>query len=142
MTTEPCCGQNPPTCNATDVSRLDSYSRDFVSAVATLASAAKFRGQNGAYLTSCVCHNCAWGQLNFTETSVLTAMTRWYNGTAGRHVTVDPRGKSTSNPPPCACGLHVQAVFDSLLAIAGLNGGGALVGTPSCEDWLLKNTTV
>jgi hypothetical protein len=47
---------------------LDSYAADFVTAVTTLAgSSAKFRQQNGAYLTSCVCHNCAWGLLNFVS---------------------------------------------------------------------------
>jgi hypothetical protein len=119
---EPCCGHNPPTCNATDVGRMNAYSTDFVAAVTELASTDTFRRQNGAYLTSCVCHNCAWSLLNFSQTSVLAAMTRWYTeslvmqeadydglGFAGAHVSIDPRG---------------------------LNGDGALAHTASCQDWL------
>ena len=112
---EPCCGHNPPTCNATDVGRLDSYSRDFVAAVTKLASTKTFQRQNGAYLTSCVCHNCAWDQLNFSKTTVLAAMTQWYTESLGdsrqlgQHVSIDPRG---------------------------LNGDGSLVHTPSCQNWV------
>ena len=95
-----------------------SYADSFVTAINTAASSPTFARQNGAFITSCMCHNCAWSLLNMPvsigNTTALDAMTRWYHSSkeGEGHVYIDPRRS---------------------------NGDGALLHTPSCSDWHLPS---
>lgn len=82
----PIVGEN---CNASQRDAILSYGDAFLSALAPVLH----EPQNGAFITSCICHACDWAQLSLGG-SALGHFSDWYHGrTSGAGaIAVDTRG--------------------------------------------------
>lgn len=84
-------------CNATQQADVLQYGEDFLAAFAPVPPS--HRGQNGAFITSCICHGCPWSDLVLEGLSAPQALAKWYlaGATGGvkddgnDHVYVDTR---------------------------------------------------
>ena len=76
------------TCDAREQAALVQYGDDFLSAFAPVQA----KAQNGAFITSCICHGCPWPDLALENRTSYELYAAWYEDTAvesASHVHVD-----------------------------------------------------
>jgi hypothetical protein len=77
-------------CNSAKKSAIDQYGVDFLRDLQPVIG----ESQNGAFITSCICHGCDWANLAVGGKTSYQHYADWYYGRAvgGANVTVDTRG--------------------------------------------------
>lgn len=92
------------TCTATEAKAVVQYGADFLTEFAPVP--ASHGGQNGAFITSCICHGCPWGpDLVLDGLNTYAAFAKWYamstqatgelmndDDSKNAHVYIDHRG--------------------------------------------------
>ncbi len=95
------------TCSATERKAIMEYGSDFMTEFAPVQS----EKQNGAFITSCICHGCPWSdsqQMTIANMTAYQAFSHWYS---------DP--------------AHAQSI---LIDTRGPNGDGAITNK-QCSQW-------
>ena len=94
-------------CPAEQQAEVFAYASDFTAALAPLLA----NPANGAFITSCICHSCAWNQLSLGNRTGYAHYTDWITG-------------KTTGP----ASVHIDS--------RAPNGGGALPPmSPVCFPW-------
>jgi len=101
-----CAGHATIICNATQQHDVLTYGQDFMDQFSNVPIARS--GQNGAFITSCICHGCPWGNLILQGKTTYQALAEWYksseDGNVNPHVYIDsrtPNGDGTLNFSSC-----------------------------------------
>jgi hypothetical protein len=77
-------------CSTTEQAAIVQYATEFMTQLAPVTSSS----QNGAFITSCVCHTCDWSNLNLDNISSDQHYAAWHNTlvpTSRNAIHVDPR---------------------------------------------------
>jgi len=101
-----CAGRDGIVCNATQQRDVLAYGQDFMDQFSPVPIAKG--GQNGAFITSCICHGCPWNDLTLQNKTTYQALAEWYKSSEdineNPHVYIDsrtPNGDGTIKSKLC-----------------------------------------
>lgn len=90
--------EHPSTCDASEQAAAAQFATDFLT---NLYAKVLFKPENGAYITSCVCHDCRWDDITIQNVTLLEHLSGWYfgNRTGADAIIVDQEGPNKNGHP-------------------------------------------
>lgn len=94
--------ENHTKCSSVEQAAIVQYGADFIDALQPVIDSAP---QNGAFITSCICHSCNWTDLTLDGETSYTHYLNWFEGRmTGTSIHVDnrpPNGGGVLNGGDC-----------------------------------------
>lgn len=91
-------------CTAAEQAAEEAYGTDFLRQLGAVEASP----QNGAFITTCLCHRCPWFSLRTSDSDPLTAIQHYARWAAGKtvgtgSVHIDWRGVNAAKVPSGSC---------------------------------------